>query len=413
MNIKEYLDNQSATLRVATVFCLVVLIGFIDYLTGFEISLAVFYLIPIFIATWYVGKRFGFFVAVISSLTWFMSDYFAGHAYSNDIFAYWNAAVQFGFFIFFTVILSSLREINEKLNKKIIDYKQSEEALKNSENQYRSLVESTEDSIYVLDRDHRYLFMNKQHLSRLGIADSRYLGQYYGDFHSTENTKDFMEVVDKVFMTGESVRHDRKSERDDKYFLLTLSPVKEPEGKVSAVTVVSKDITDLKKMEERLRALSLTDELTGIYNRRGFFIMAEQVLKLSRRQKRGVFMLYADMDNLKEINDTLGHQEGDRALIDTANILKATYRETDIVARIGGDEFVVIPVGSTGDNIKVISARLQENLETHNVIKSRNYSLSVSSGISYYNPESPCSIDELLKQAEKLMYEEKMLKRLS
>lgn len=413
MNIKEYFGNQSEISRVTAASCLVVIIGFVDYLTGFEINFGVFYLIPVFTATWYISKGYGFFISVLSSIVWFLADHYADHAYSNGVSAYWNALVQLVFFIFFTVLLSNLKEMNEKLNKKITDYKRSEEALKNSEDRYRSLVESTEDSIYVLDGGHRYLFVNKRHLLRLGITDSGYLGRSYGDFHSAENTKAFLKVVDKVLRTGESVSHERKSERDDKYFLLTLSPVKEPGGKVSAVTVVSKDITDIKKMEERLRALSLTDELTGIYNRRGFFIMAEQVLKLAIRQKRGVYMLYADMDNLKEINDTLGHQEGDRALIYTANILKAAYRETDIVARLGGDEFVVIPVGRAGDDIKLISARLQERLETHNAIRSCNYRLSMSSGISFYNPESPCSIDELLKDAEKFMYEEKVRKRLS
>lgn len=413
MNIKEYLNKQSATLRIATVFCLVVLIGFVDYLTGFEISLSVFYLIPIFIATWYISRSFGFFIAVITTIIWFLSDHFTGHVYSNPIFAYWNTAVQFVFFVFFSVLLSRLREVNKKLNKKIIDYKQSEEALKNSESQYRSLVESTEDSIYVMDTDYRYLFINKKHLSRLGITDRQYVGRSYSDFHSPEDTKAFLEVVEKVFKEGESVWHEHKSGRDDKYFLLTLSPVKEPDGNISAVTVVSKDITELKQMEERLRALSLTDEMTGLYNRRGFFTMAEQVLKLAKRHKRGLYMLYSDMDNLKVINDTLGHQEGDRALIDAASILKTTYRESDIVARIGGDEFVVMPVECSIDNISLVSARLQESLKNHKAVRSSNYRLSMSLGVSYFNPESPCSIDELLNHAEKLMYEQKILKRLS
>lgn len=167
----------------------------------------------------------------------------------------------------------------------------------------------------------------------------------------------------------------------------------------------------LVKVQERQRVMSITDELTGLYNRRGFFTLAEQRLKLAKRQRRGIFMLYADLDGLKAINDTMGHQEGDMALVDTANILKATYRESDIIARIGGDEFVVIPVGSAGDDISIITDRLQKNLDDHNAQADRNYTLSISLGIAYYDPEKPCPIDDLLRHADKMMYEQKKRKR--
>ncbi len=167
----------------------------------------------------------------------------------------------------------------------------------------------------------------------------------------------------------------------------------------------------LMKVQEKQRVMSITDELTGLYNRRGFFTLAEQRLKLAKRQRRGIFMLYADVDGLKAINDTLGHQEGDMALVDTANLLKATYRESDIIARIGGDEFVVIPVGSAGDDIEIIPARLQKNLDHHNATENRDYMLSISIGIAYYDPGNPCSIDELLAAGDRMMYEHKKIKR--
>jgi two-component system cell cycle response regulator len=167
------------------------------------------------------------------------------------------------------------------------------------------------------------------------------------------------------------------------------------------------------KRQEEIRALSFTDDLTGLYNRRGFFTLVEQQLKLFKRQKKGIYMLYADVDNLKEINDILGHKEGDMALIDVADILRKNYREADIIARIGGDEFVVIPVETTGDNIDIISSRLQKSLKLHNAEKNHKYKLSISVGIAYYNPENPCSVDDLLVRADKAMYEQKMLKKKS
>ncbi len=167
------------------------------------------------------------------------------------------------------------------------------------------------------------------------------------------------------------------------------------------------------KLQEKVRTMAVTDELTGLYNRRGFFSLVEKLLQLCKREKKGIFMLYTDLDGLKKINDTFGHKEGDMALIDIANILRNNYRESDIIARISGDEFVVIPIGTTEDSAKIATSRLQKSIEIHNTEINRSYKLSLSFGIAYYDPENPCSIDELLVQGDKLMYEQKRHKQKS
>jgi two-component system, cell cycle response regulator len=164
-------------------------------------------------------------------------------------------------------------------------------------------------------------------------------------------------------------------------------------------------------VHENLYRISLHDDLTGLYNRRGFFTLAEHLLKLAKRQQEGLFMLYADLDDLKEINDTLGHQRGDWALIDTANILKENFRDSDIIARIGGDEFVVMPIGTMWDNVEIIISRLQKAVEIDNSKVKREYKLSISTGTAYFDPRSSCTIDELLSQADKSMYEQKKHKQ--
>ena len=165
------------------------------------------------------------------------------------------------------------------------------------------------------------------------------------------------------------------------------------------------------RMHEKLYKMSLRDELTGLYNRRGFFTLAEHLLKQSRREQEGLFMLYADVDGLKGINDTLGHRTGDWALTDVANILKENFRDSDIIARIGGDEFVVMPIGKREDNIELIVSRLQRAIEINNVRGGREYKLSISTGVTYFSPWSSCTIDELLSQADKSMYQEKRKKQ--
>jgi len=431
---------------------------------------------------------------------------------------------------------SKLRNINEDLQKEIAERKQAEEALRESEEKYRSLA-TTSDSMYIVDRDYKYLFMNEKHLSRFSLPLDKIVGRPYSDFHSRNSTEEFVEKVDLVFATGTSVQDEFRSERDDQYFLRTFSPVKDREGRVTiAVTVASKDITERKKaekalqeseelyrvlaeksfagvyvvqdgkfcfinskaasysgytleeligkesmslvhpedrehlkkhaidmlrgertlpyefrvitkegniiwfmetitsilwkgkravlancmdlterkrMEEQIHSLSITDSLTGLHNRRGFLTLAEQQLKFADRHQKNMLLFFADLDGMKLINDTLGHEEGDRALIDVAAILKETFRSSDIIARIGGDEFAVFAMDATGISPETIMMRLQNQISDHNKKGKRHYKISISIGIACYDPGNPCSLDDLMASADKLMYKQKKSKKHS
>lgn len=164
------------------------------------------------------------------------------------------------------------------------------------------------------------------------------------------------------------------------------------------------------KMQEKLRAISNTDELTGLLNRRGFFALAQQQMKVFSRMKGNMVLLFADIDGFKAINDTGGHQQGDEALNAMADIFRDTFRESDLIARMGGDEFAVLLIDTEEKNIALIKSRLQATIDAFNKPGTAPYRLSISTGVVIYDHERTRSIDDLLKEADELMYEEKVRK---
>jgi diguanylate cyclase (GGDEF)-like protein len=168
---------------------------------------------------------------------------------------------------------------------------------------------------------------------------------------------------------------------------------------------------ELEKANERLRNLSLTDELTGLNNRRGFMLMANGLLKFSRRAGHPLCLLYIDMDCLKIVNDTFGHAEGDTALTHFAHILTETFRDSDVIARMGGDEFTVLTIDATESSLTTIQARLQSNVDAHNLVSVRGYTLSFSLGIIRVDLNSTFTVEALLAQADTAMYAHKQHRR--
>jgi diguanylate cyclase (GGDEF)-like protein len=152
--------------------------------------------------------------------------------------------------------------------------------------------------------------------------------------------------------------------------------------------------------------LAFTDELTGLYNRRGFLPLTERQLKLGRRSSREMLLFFIDVDGLKRINDSFGHSEGDLALTRTAGVLGKTFRESDVLARLGGDEFAALAIEASGHNEATITTRLRQNLETVSTNESR-YLLSLSLGVVRFDPRKTTSTAELLLQADRTMYEAK------
>ena len=172
--------------------------------------------------------------------------------------------------------------------------------------------------------------------------------------------------------------------------------------------------------QEKWRTLSLEDDLTGIYNRRGFLALAEQQLKLARRRKVTQLVLFVDLDGLKQINDNLGHEAGNRALCEAAEVLRESFRETDVVARMGGDEFVVLLEDVDRESFRNLERRLADRISRVNENQSgegdsgpwgREFQLSMSWGTALFDPRRPRTLEELIREADHGMYRAKRRKR--
>jgi diguanylate cyclase (GGDEF)-like protein/PAS domain S-box-containing protein len=165
------------------------------------------------------------------------------------------------------------------------------------------------------------------------------------------------------------------------------------------------------RTENELRDLSLVDELTKVYNRRGFLTVSEQQMKVAHRTRKEMTLFYLDLDDLKKINDSFGHEAGDAALVEAVEALRDTFRDSDIIARLGGDEFVVLAIDVADGRASALDRRLRERLEDRNGREGTAFPVSFSVGVARYDPDRSCSLQELIAQADRMMYQQKSSKK--
>jgi diguanylate cyclase (GGDEF)-like protein len=166
-------------------------------------------------------------------------------------------------------------------------------------------------------------------------------------------------------------------------------------------------VSELEKVNDRLRSLSLSDGLTGLNNRRGFMILATGLLKFTRRAGYSLCLMYIDLDSLKYINDTFGHTAGDTAITHFARILTDTFRDSDVIGRMGGDEFVALLIDATESDLAGMQARLQSNVDAYNLQSESGHALSFSLGVIRVDSNSTITMETLLSQADAAMYKHK------
>ena len=199
--------------------------------------------------------------------------------------------------------------------------------------------------------------------------------------------------------------------RDDTHLVLDAAgQLYGYEGYIIDITAQKEAGAALRSREEQSRTLSLADDLTGLHNRRGLFALGEHAMRSARRHKTGLNVLFLDLDGLKNINDRFGHSQGDQALRDIAAVLRGAIRESDVVARAGGDEFVVL-VEDEPQAAEELAQRLERRIAAANAKGEHRYKLEVSLGVVFWPPDEKTTLQELIERADQRMYAAKNAKR--
>jgi len=284
----------------------------------------------------------------------------------------------------------------------ITERRREEEALRLRERRLRQLFDRARDVVFSCDLDGRLTSINHTGERLLGVTP----GQPIADAVIDEDRQRATEMLREAQREPAGSRHELSVRATDGQCLTFEVAIQlhASDDRPAEILGIARDITRRKLEEEALRSLTLVDELTGLYNRRGFQTLAERHLQLAMRKQRGVFLLFCDLDGLKSINDTYGHLEGDRALVDAAAILRHSFRSADIIARFGGDEFTVFPLEAADECGTLLVKRLEDNISTHNATAGRVYRLTMSVGIARFEPDSAWSVQQLIEAADRHLY---------
>jgi diguanylate cyclase (GGDEF)-like protein/PAS domain S-box-containing protein len=329
----------------------------------------------------------------------------------------------------------------------------------------RAFLEHIPDGVYFKDRKSRFVRISRSLAIRFGLSDPvEAINKTDFDVFSEEHAKQAFADEENIIRTGQPIIDAEEKETwpngGETWVLTTKLPLLDHKGTVIGTMGVSRDITERKRVERELQqyrarleelvaertaeliraneklerdiaarkvveeelalkaqelaksnalleSLSLVDDLTGLYNRKGFFALAAHRVKLANRRGEPFSIAFVDLDGLKRINDTFGHQAGNRALVDSANVLRECFRESDILARLGGDEFAAFIAEAEESKIASITSRIEQNLAACNSAAGREFRLSFSTGIVSGGGPKTSDLETLLASADTLMYQQK------
>ncbi len=288
--------------------------------------------------------------------------------------------------------------------------KMAESETAEKERLYRDLFDYGQGMICIHDTDGKITSVNPATFLSLGYESESMIGKNLAEFLPLENQPQFAAYLRKIQNEGLAdgyltlVSNDGKNVIWRYHNILVSEPDAEP-----YVLGHAQDVTALLKAQKQLKNLSLTDELTGLYNRRGFLTLAEQQIRLERHEgtARGLSLMFADMDGLKKINDIHGHEIGSEAIIELSKIFSSVLRSSDLIARWGGDEFVILTIGTQDEDTGLMTDRISGALDEYNAKGEKPYKLACSIGLAPVPLAGNRSFESIIAEADEAMYAEK------
>jgi diguanylate cyclase (GGDEF)-like protein/PAS domain S-box-containing protein len=327
-----------------------------------------------------------------------------------------------------------VKPINERELQATIEmalYKHSiEKRLRESEKRYRHLVENSSDIIYRTDFNGNLTYFNEASARSFGYTVEELTGKIFTELIHPEQRdaakkfyyQQFTEKIIDTYYEFPAI------DKNGLVIWLEQSVHLELyENQIVGFHAVARNINERKLAEDKLKQranklaivneslnkLAITDDLTNLTNRRGLFLLSDQHLKNTQRISKECLIMFIDLDGLKTINDTFGHDEGNFAIARTADILRDSFRASDIIARVGGDEFVVLSAIMHNEDSEIIKSRLQAKLKNYNEKANRGYTLSFSIGLSHFAPDCKIPLEKIVAEADRSMYEHKLKSRKS
>lgn len=291
--------------------------------------------------------------------------------------------------------------------------RQAIEALREERDKAQRYLDIAGTLIVSLDTKGEIILINKTGCDVLGLPESEILGKnWFDDFLPAQNRDMVIKGYNKLLCGDLPLNESYENPliagtKEERYFAWRTTILQDERGEIIGTLNSGLDITDRRRAEEELRRLATIDTLTDVYNRRYGLVLLSQNLKLSKRNLTEMTICYIDVDDFKEINDTYGHQEGDKVLRLISTIFKQQLRDSDIICRIGGDEFLLIFPDCNIEEGQKLWDRIDLELDRLNASGKYPYKLDISRGFAQYDPLAPKSSDHLLFVADKEMYKDK------
>jgi diguanylate cyclase (GGDEF)-like protein/PAS domain S-box-containing protein len=271
-----------------------------------------------------------------------------------------------------------------------------------------AVVQGISDGIFVLDLQDRIVDINAAAEKIIGSPVRQVVGGLIG--HFLPSLMDLLDYHRKLDDSQFEISPDQIVGR--MYYDVKISPLIDRHGRLLGRLVVLRDITQRKQAEEKLYILAITDPLTGVFNRRHFFILAEKYFQQAQRTRQPLSALMIDIDHFKLVNDLLGHAVGDLMLIEISSILTKSFRSTDVLARFGGEEFVVLMSNTSQENARSKAEYLCQTVSARPFLQGGNpVSLTISVGVATLNFELEQTIDKLIDNADQALYKAKQAGR--